>query len=71
MKKEKFLDTNIINKSKSVEDKIQLIDHQGLLRSRLVSQELVIGLVHFALVVHLILKIKKNLLEIHFMKNFA
>jgi radical SAM protein with 4Fe4S-binding SPASM domain len=31
MKKEKFLDTNIINKSKSVEDKIQLIDHQGIM----------------------------------------
>ena len=31
MKKEKFLDTNIINKSKTVEGKIQLIEHNGIL----------------------------------------
>lgn len=29
--KEKFLDTNIKNKSKTVEDRIQLIDHKGIL----------------------------------------
>ena len=31
MKKEKFLDTNLKNKSKTVEDKIQLYEHQGSL----------------------------------------
>ena len=27
--KKKFIDTNIVNKSKSVEDKMQLIEHNG------------------------------------------
>ena len=30
MKKKKFLDSNIENKSKTVEDKIQLFEHQGV-----------------------------------------
>jgi hypothetical protein len=29
MKKEKFLDPNLKNKSKTVENKIQLFNHQG------------------------------------------
>ena len=31
MKKDKFLDTNIINKSKTVESKIQLFEHNGVM----------------------------------------
>ena len=77
MKKEKFLDTNIINKSKTVEGKIQLIEHNGVFyfhyqqKSKSVNLERAIELVRFVLVVLLILSIKKNLLAIHSMKNFV
>ena len=72
----KFLDPNIKNKSKTVEDKIQLYTHHGMelplpTEIEISGQEPVIDLVLFVLEVLLILWIKRNLLAIIFMKNYV
>ena len=69
MIEKKFIDPNLKNKSKTVEDKIQLIKVGDNLK--LVSQVRVIESVHFVLEATQTLLIKKNLFLILFMKNYA
>ena len=66
MTKEKFLDPNIPNKSKTVEEKIQLFQHNNILLPLPTEIEIsesahVTENVHFAQEVRLILKTRKNL----------
>ena len=73
----KFLDPNLKNKSKTVEEKIQLFEFQGKklpLPTEIEinkSQVLVIDLALFVQEVILLLKIKKNLLQMNYIKNYV
>ena len=74
--KKKFIDTNLKNKSKTVKEKLQLIDFNGNklplpTEIEISESEHVIENVHFAHEVLKILLIKKNLLKMNFTKKCA
>ena len=75
MIKKKFLDPNLNNKAKTVENKIQLYKFQGenfpLPTEIEISESRVIDHVHFVQEVLLILRIKKNSLPMSYTKNYA